>query len=1139
MNPAPSASSDIGPQVNPVLGSLVLADEPDLDFVLEGPMDLAWQRIYHSQSTTTGWLGAGWRTPLEVSLARRSDAGAVGELVCVDLFGRALSLPVLKPGATHVLTGDQITLRRAEDGGYSVSTTEGITYHFGPREASHYPLQAISDRQGNTTRLQWRRGAGSHVVCRVEASGGQVLALHLEGGRLRQIDRLRPEADRWVPERLCRYELDAQGRLTRVFNRADECMRAFQYDAQGLLCREQYAATFEAWYEHALQDGVWRVVRHGDNTGQSWQLAYGATETKVTDQDARVWVFHLDAQRRWTGLTDPLGQLTRYGLDRAGRLRAIIDPLEHVTEMRYDEQGNKVEVRDPCGGVTRIAWHPELGLPTAIEDPLGRTTSFDYDERGNLIAEVEADGATTLYEVDARGLPVCITDAKGGKHLLRYNEAAQVVSHVDCSGRETRYAYDQHDLLVSETDALGQTTRYEYDAAGRLVSVVSPDGAVERYEVDLAQRPVCIVDALGHRTQFRYAPDGLLTERTDALGQKLMLHYTGSRQLARIVNENGASFAFHYDVLDRLISEIQFDGKRVDYAYDAGGRIVGTVESAGTAQAIVTRYRRDPVGRLLERSTPTTTTLMRYDAAGQLVEARNKQVRVAFEYDDVGQLRAEEVQTSLGHDVIRHVYDEMGNRLQTVLPGGLAVQRLYYGSAHLHHVALTGRTVLDVDRDALHREVSRTQGRLTVSRRHDAGSRIRAWVASRADQDDAAPLAALGLEVDYDAAGRPHLMRAASGEIRFEHDALDRLTLHGGERFHHDPAHNLQMGGAAVVRDNRVQQSGAIQYVHDAHGRVVERRRSDGQRLQLVWDDEHRLVRSILHDRGEVRETAYLYDPFGRRLAKACDRQVTRFFWEEDRLLAADDGRQRQVYFFDQDSHEPMAVATCSAQQPDADTSVLHYFHCDQAGVPYALTDGEGQIVWRGRMNAWGRLDEEAGSVVQPLRHQGQWHDHETGLHYNGHRYYDPETGRFLSKDPIGLAGGLNEYQYVFSPLFWIDPTGLTGTYIMSGGVTKNYVGKGPKARSQASKRARMVGCPKVAIQHHDYKDDEMGFMVEYLLMKHYNARKSPNWANSSKLNSPGKKKYAAASKARKAQARAKAKKLREAFEKEKKACGL
>ncbi|MDI6457774.1 RHS repeat-associated core domain-containing protein [Cronobacter muytjensii] len=63
--------------------------------------------------------------------------------------------------------------------------------------------------------------------------------------------------------------------------------------------------------------------------------------------------------------------------------------------------------------------------------------------------------------------------------------------------------------------------------------------------------------------------------------------------------------------------------------------------------------------------------------------------------------------------------------------------------------------------------------------------------------------------------------------------------------------------------------------------------------------------------------------------------------------------------------------------------------------------------------------------VYQPLRYQGQYFDAETGLHYNRVRYYDPDAGRFISQDPIGLAGGINLYQYAPNPLVWVDPLGL------------------------------------------------------------------------------------------------------------------
>jgi RHS repeat-associated protein len=62
---------------------------------------------------------------------------------------------------------------------------------------------------------------------------------------------------------------------------------------------------------------------------------------------------------------------------------------------------------------------------------------------------------------------------------------------------------------------------------------------------------------------------------------------------------------------------------------------------------------------------------------------------------------------------------------------------------------------------------------------------------------------------------------------------------------------------------------------------------------------------------------------------------------------------------------------------------------------------------------------------MNPIRFQGQYHDHETGLHYNRYRYYDPGVGRFISKDPISYEGGINIYQYAPNPMGWVDPLGL------------------------------------------------------------------------------------------------------------------
>ena len=95
-------------------------------------------------------------------------------------------------------------------------------------------------------------------------------------------------------------------------------------------------------------------------------------------------------------------------------------------------------------------------------------------------------------------------------------------------------------------------------------------------------------------------------------------------------------------------------------------------------------------------------------------------------------------------------------------------------------------------------------------------------------------------------------------------------------------------------------------------------------------------------------------------------------------------------------------------------------------GTPQELTDPGGKIVWSAHYRAYGNVIKfDINEISNPLRFQGQYYDEESGLHYNRHRYYNPNTGRYLTPDPIKLAGGLNSYQYVPNPTGWVDPLGL------------------------------------------------------------------------------------------------------------------
>jgi RHS repeat-associated protein len=165
------------------------------------------------------------------------------------------------------------------------------------------------------------------------------------------------------------------------------------------------------------------------------------------------------------------------------------------------------------------------------------------------------------------------------------------------------------------------------------------------------------------------------------------------------------------------------------------------------------------------------------------------------------------------------------------------------------------------------------------------------------------------------------------------------------------------------------------------------------------------------------------------------------------------------------------------------------------------------------------------------FRHQGQYHDSETGLCYNRHRYYNPDSGNYLSQDPIGLNGGIALYAYVHDPNNWIDVFGLTGTYIFTDGKT-SYIGKGPANRMNTSMNQHIGGKDNaIAKTHIDFGDNDMGLMVEHKLMSDYKAVEVGNKAFDNKINSPGKKKYDAATPEVRAKVDAEAAKIKADFE--------
>ncbi|AVF33730.1 hypothetical protein BV494_01775 [Rahnella sikkimica] len=198
------------------------------------------------------------------------------------------------------------------------------------------------------------------------------------------------------------------------------------------------------------------------------------------------------------------------------------------------------------------------------------------------------------------------------------------------------------------------------------------------------------------------------------------------------------------------------------------------------------------------------------------------------------------------------------------------------------------------------------------------------------------------------------------------------------------------------------------------------------------WNAQNRLCGLITPD-GERWQ--YAYDAFGRRISKRREGGNGNkpagydYLWSGDQLIEETpvyaDGTpagEESIHWL----YEPGALTPLARSEKGQ----LHYVVSDHLGTPRELLTEKGDVAWANRLSTWGketryRLAANDDRPTCNLRFAGQYADEESGLHYNRHRYYDSETGQYLSPDPIGLAGGLNPYGYVHNPLSWVDPLGL------------------------------------------------------------------------------------------------------------------
>ncbi|MFE7115106.1 RHS repeat-associated core domain-containing protein, partial [Streptomyces sp. NPDC057654] len=912
------------------------------------------------------------------------------------------------------------------------------------------PLEQISDRDGHwiaferdpdgaPTAIVHDSGYRVRVTTGVTDGGApRITALHLAGGGPGGAD-----------VELVRYGYTG-GDLTEVVNSSGLPLR-FEYDERGRITAwtdrndSRYSYTYDAWdrcvFESGAEGHMRATLEYGPRDPDT-----GLSVTTLTNSLGHTSRYVINRALQVVTEIDPTGAAVHSRWDRYDRLCARTDALGRTTEFRRDEAGRLTSVVRPDGRAATASYN-ELGKPETITDPDGTTWQQTFDDAGRRTSVTDPAGAATRYTYDALGHPASVTDALGGVTRIRCDAAGLPVEITDPLGGTTSYRRDAFGRITAAVDPVGATTRLSWSVEGKLVRRVEADGSEQSWTYDGEGNCTAHTDALGGVTRSEYTHFDQLSARTGPDGVRHEFKHNTQLQLLEVVNPQGLAWSYAYDPTGRLLAETDFDGRTLTYAHDAAGRLTSRTDALGQTIG----YEYDVLDRIVAKDAAGKVTRFRHDAAGRLMEAAGPDATLVYGRDRLGRVKS---QTCDGR-TMTFAYDELGRRARRVTPSGAVSTWSYDAAGHRASVSASGHA-FELEHDAAGREVARRFGEelsLTMTQAWDPAGRL-------TDQSVTAEASTAALQSRAYTYRRDGNLTAVddllSGPRTFGLDATGRVTSVDApgwtERYAYDAAGNqseahwpadhpgAEARGARVYTGTRVTRAGGVRYEYDALGRVVLRQKTRLSRKpdtwRYAWDAEDRLTSVTTPDGTRWR---YRYDPVGRRTAKQRltesgeVAEQTDFTWDGPTLTEQTTTTSAHpnavTLTWDHNGLQPIAqterITAAEAPRQEIDQRFFAII-TDLVGTPSELIAESGDIAWRKRSTLWGTTTWPVDSpAYTPLRFPGQYFDPETGLHYNYHRHYDPETARYATPDPLGLAPAPNPVTYVHNPHTWADPLGL------------------------------------------------------------------------------------------------------------------
>lgn len=755
----------------------------------------------------------------------------------------------------------------------------------------------------------------------------------------------------------------------------------------------------QSTYHSSLFGGMFQFT---DSTGSGCSTCNvrGTIHNEYDSKGNRLWVinelghtkydqfdssYNLTAETVFPTAATPA--TTTFTYNSLGQVTTATDALGNKTNNTYDSHGNLTAVSSwsPTGGTlsTTNFGYNSLGQLTTITDPLSNLTTIAYNSVGLISSITDAQSNVTTYGYDSRGNRTSVTDSLSHTTTFTYDNGNRLTQITYPDSTTSSFAYDYRGRRTSVTDQNGKTTNYVYDDADRLLTMTDAASNVTTYGYDTENNLTSVTDANSHETSFTYDAFGRVTQTNFPSSHVENYTYDAVGNLTSKTDRNGNTINYVYDGLNRLTRKLYPDSTEADYVYDLVGRMQQVNDPSGTYQ-----FTYDGMGRLTGTTTNYSFLTSRSFTTGYTYDAASNRTgfidpeggSTTYGYDTLNRLSTLTPPSAFATGNFGFGYDALSRRTQMTRPNGVTTNYAYDNLSRLTSILhqLSGSTI-DGATYTLDNAGNRT-----------AKTDKRTNVTSNYTYDNIYQLA--------------QVTQGTTTTESYSYDPVGNRTA------------SLGVSSYTTNSSNELTALTGAGFTYDYNGNATSKTVS-GSATNYEWDFENRLTMVILPGTGGT--VNFKYDPFGRRIYKSSSSGTTIYAYDGENVTEEVSSSGSTLARYSQGLNIDEALAMLRS-------GTTNYYNEDGIGSIISVTSSSGTLNQTYTFDTFGKQTASSGSLVNSFQYTGREFDAETGIYYYRARYYDPNSGRFLSEDPLGFFTGVNHFSYVSNnPGIYFDPFGL------------------------------------------------------------------------------------------------------------------